>query len=569
MTVEKKVFVRKATGLVREIGPLTAVLIVLCNTIGLGWQKRIFQFTGKAPIPENTYFMGAPPMLMAFVVGGIIILFSVLCYAILTSAMPRSGGGYVVVSRVVGPFWGYVGSWAEFLSIAWSFGIIAVAVFEAIGIFGALMGISLPWTDVQMFAGGLVLVMIFVAVGALGVRMTGYLLQTIFWIPAALTIYLYALLVGGAGNPSLVATGLQTVTGKAASDYVSAALSQGMATAFPGDYFGAMMVAMLGAYWAYIGYAASTFVAGEIKEAAKTLPRTLAYASVLIVLIYLSVSGLTYAASKIAVTPDGKWSFFSALSYLSYGAGSLAKAGLPGIKGWSSIIAGFAGSGMGLGAVNILLLVFAVFWVMNDIPPFILTASRIIFAMSFDRMLPESLSSVSERFHAPVNATIFTGIVALLGVASESGVFGLGASWNPGANPILDAIFASGVTATDLYDGIFFTLFALALVLFPYRKKEIFDKAPWKPGGVTVAVVVGLVAFVGNLFLDWIFLFAPAGSYNLAAIPTASDPFIAGFGLWFTIGLLVLGALIYAYYRYRAKTTGVDFTTIFTQIPPE
>jgi len=566
---EKKLFIRKATGLVREIGPLTAVLLVLCNVIGLGWQKRVFQFTGPATVAENTWPMGLPPMFMAFLIGGIVILFSVVSYAILTAAMPRSGGGYVVISRVVGPFWGYVGSWAEFLSIAWSFGIIAVAVFEAIGIFGAVAGVAPAFTDVTLFLGGLVLVIFFTAIACLGVRMAGYLLQVMFWVPAVLTLYIYYLLGSAAANPSLVAGGLQAITGHSASEYVQAALKQGMAKAFTGSYFDAVSVAMLGAYWAYIGYAASTFVAGEVKEANKTLPRTLLIASVIIILVYLSISSLTYAASKLAVTPDGKWSFFSAYAYLSYGGGSLADAGLPAIKAWTTTIAGFSGAGLGLASLNILLVVFAAFWVANDIPPFILTASRIVFAMSFDRMMPATLSTVNERLHAPVNATIFTGLVALLGVASESGVFSAGASWNAGGNTLLGNIFSTGVATTDLYDGIFFTLFALALVLFPFRKKEIFDKAPWKPGGKTVMLIVGLVAFVGNLYLDWVFLSSPAGSFNLSGLPGAADLFSAGFALWFSIGLLILGALIFGYYKARARATGVDYGTIFTEIPPE
>ena len=77
MAVEEKLFVRKATGLVREIGFVTAIIIVIANTVGLGWQKRVFQFTGKAPLPENEYLAGITPMTMAFIVGGIIILLSV------------------------------------------------------------------------------------------------------------------------------------------------------------------------------------------------------------------------------------------------------------------------------------------------------------------------------------------------------------------------------------------------------------------------------------------------------------------------------------------------------------
>src|SRR2546426_7081077 len=78
------------------------------------------------------YFAGIPPMAMAFIIGGIAILLSVLAIAVLSAAMPRSGGGYVVISRILGPIWGFVGAWLEFFSISWSFGIIAVAVFEGI-----------------------------------------------------------------------------------------------------------------------------------------------------------------------------------------------------------------------------------------------------------------------------------------------------------------------------------------------------------------------------------------------------------------------------------------------------
>ncbi len=106
------------------------MIIILANVMGLGWQKRVFQFTGAAPLPENLWVAGIPPMVMAFLIGGIIIILSVLSFSILIAAMPRSGGGYVVISRLVSPIWAFVGSWFEFLSIAWSFGIIAVAVFE-------------------------------------------------------------------------------------------------------------------------------------------------------------------------------------------------------------------------------------------------------------------------------------------------------------------------------------------------------------------------------------------------------------------------------------------------------
>jgi len=573
---EKKLFVRKATGLVREIGPLTAVIIILCNVMGLGWQKRVFQFTGAAPLPENLWVAGIPPMVMAFLIGGIIIMLSVLTFSILIAAMPRSGGGYVVISRLVSPLWAFIGSWFEFLSIAWSFGIIAVAVFEGIYfIFGPIVGVTAAGVnDAALFAGGLGLVILFTVIGSLGVRMAGYLLQVMFWIPALLTVYVIYLLAVSLSNPAALAAGLaafgqsQGVSGLTADMYVKGALAQGMDAANVGNYWGAVSTAMIGAYFAYIGYAASTFVAGEVKEANKSLPKVLLISSVVIMVMYMLVSSLAaYAAAalgRVTLSNGNTWSFFEAYSYLSYGAGNLATAGVPAVKAWTTTIAAFTGLGLNLGTLNWLLFIFGILWVANDIPPFILTASRVLFAMAFDRVLPGSLASVNERFHSPVNATIATGVFGLLGCFSESGVISNGGSWNPGgaAGGVLNSVFSIGVASTDLFDAVFFTLFALALVLLPYRRPKIFETAPFKIGGKTGTAFIGVLGVGANLVLDWMILTAPQDSYNILA-PTGDNWFAIGF----TVVLGLVGAAMYWYYKYGKKD--VDYSTIFTEIPPE
>ncbi len=573
---QKKLFVRKATGLVREIGPLTAMIIILANVMGLGWQKRVFQFTGAAPLPENLWVAGIPPMVMAFLIGGIIIILSVLSFSILIAAMPRSGGGYVVISRLVSPIWAFVGSWFEFLSIAWSFGIIAVAVFEGIYfIFGPIVGITAAGVnDVYLFGGGVLLVILFTAIGSLGVRMAGYLLQVMFWIPAMLTVYVLFLLASSLTNPSALQAGIAAlgqangIAGVTADTYVKGALAQGMDAANVGNYWSAVSVAMIGAYFAYIGYAASTFVAGEVKEANKSLPKILLISSVIIMVAYMVVSGLgAYATAALGRTtlPNGNtWTFFEAYSYLSYGGGDLAKAGVPAIKAWTTTVAAMTGIGMNLSSLNWLLFIFGILWVANDIPPFILTASRILFAMAFDRVLPGSFANVNERFHSPVNATIATGVFGLLGCFSESGVISNGGSWNPGGalGGALNGIFSIGVSSTDLMDAVFFTLFALALIMLPYRKKEIYDTAPFKIGGKAGMVVIGILGVGANLALDWMILTAPQDSYNILA-PTSDNWFAIGF----TVLLGLIGAGMYAYYKYGKKD--VDYSTIFAEIPPE
>ena len=328
----------------------------------------------------------------------------------------------------------FIGSWFEFLSISWSFGIITVAVFEGIWyIFGPIVGISSAGVnDVVLFGAGVGLLILFTVIGALGVRMTGYLLQAMFWIPAVLTIYVIYLLGSSVANPAALTAGMAAISSQTPQGIVSLALKQGMDTVSVSNYWSAVAVAMGGAYFAYIGYAASTFVAGEVKEANKSLPKVLILSSLVIMTMYVIVSSFgayaTAAVGRITLANGHTWSLFEAYAWLSYGAGTMP-AGLP--KAWTTTIAAFTGTGMGLNSLNWLLFIFGILWVANDIPPFILTASRVLFAMAFDRVLPASMASVNERFHSPVNATIMTGIFGLLGCFSESGIVSAGWQLEP------------------------------------------------------------------------------------------------------------------------------------------
>jgi basic amino acid/polyamine antiporter, APA family len=568
---EEKLFVRKATGLVREIGAITAIIIVMANTIGLGWQKRVFQYTGIAPLPENEYLAGIPPMTMAFIIGGLVVLLSVFAVSILSASMPRSGGGYVVISRILSPGWGFLGAWLEFLSIAWSFGIIAVAVFEGLYFIMGPIAFGLNFgggiTDTTLFGAGLGLVALFTIIGIFGIKMTGRLLQVMFWIPAVLTFYVFGLL-SQASSANLV-TGMNNVLGHPPSEYVTAALNQGLdgAAGSVGGYWGAVATALIGAYFAYIGYAASTFVAGEIKEANKSLPKVLVIASLLIIALYVSISIVAAGALKgvAAQTVNGHtYSLLTAWSWLSYGGGSLSTAGLPSVKLWTTTVAGLTGNAINLGSANALLVVFGVFWIANDIPPFILTGSRILFAMSFDRVLPTPFANINDRFHSPIIAVIATGAVAILGCFSESGIVDAGGTLNKGGNTILSQILGSGggVQITDFYDSFFFTLFTLSLVILPLRasRKSIFDTAPYKPGGKWGMVVIGAAGFIGNLFVDYEFGIAPGGDFALAS----SSP--TWYAVTFAIGVAVVGVAIFYIHRLRK---GINYSTIFTQIPPE
>lgn len=565
---EKTLFARKATGLVREVGFLTAVVLAIANVVGLGWQKRVFQAVGAEAVLPSEYFLGVHPMIMAFFIVGILMLLSVYTFAVLSAAMPRSGGGYVFMSRILSPGFAFVATCLEFLSVAVSYGLIAVATFEATLIFGSLAGVDTtalanPWF---MTIFGIVIIAIFSGIACLGTRMTGYLLHAIFWIPAAVLVLVY--LVFLLASPANMETGVGLITsGHTAAEYTQAALDQGLASS--GSYWSAVFTASFYAYWAYIGYAAATFVAGEVKEASRSMPRAIFTSGIIIMLIYMTISFLLARAGSM-VGQAGGFALVDAVGYLGQGAGSYADAGLPSIGAWMPTFAGIVAYGQ-FGAAGgrlfgWLLLAFAALWVANDIPPFILTCSRMMFAMGFDRILPEWVADIDERWHSPVNAIIVTSVAALLGVVAEAELFGpsglnlafihspMGQGW----------ISSSGaVVATDLWDALFFSGTALACALFPSRMPEVFERAPWRQSK-GVVVTLGWLAFIANAGLSLLIVFHP-NAYGWG--PLTGNWLSINF--WFTIVLILISLGVYYWGRSRAKRVGADLTTIFAEIPPE
>lgn len=556
---EERLFLRKATGLVREVGFTTGVIIILAHVIGGGWQRRVFQVTGWAPLGESQYFLGLHPVVMAFIVGGIGVLLFTYAYSVMTTAMPRSGGGYVFLTRILSPGVGFVCAGLAFMSTAVSYGLIAVLVWEAVGIFSELTGFTLPafmTSSAGLFVGGLVVMVIFSWIGALGVRQWGTFLHVIFWIPVAILALVFIIFLSA--NEAMMTAGVQNLYGVAPIEYTKAALEQGLAEeAAKNTYWGAVMTGLIGAVWAYGGWAATTFIAGEVKEATRSVPRILFTANILIIVLYLIISTLLTRAGGMAGRV-GDFSFIHAVAYMRDGAGSFADAGLPPVGAWMTVFAGIGAAGMfGTGALGKLVLFcimfFAVLWLANDIPPFILVTSRTLFAMAFDRLLPEGLGEIHEEYHSPVNAIIACSIVSVLGALGESGVLagpGFVGQWiNPG----------SILAATDVWGGIWDLAIPIALILFPIRMSQLFERGPWQHGAA-VAQVLGVLGVLFALFFLYSYLFDPHG-WDIGAGLT--PPLIGG-------GVIILIWIgLYFYYSNRARVTGVDLTTIFAEIPPE
>ncbi|MDI6905815.1 MAG: hypothetical protein QMD13_10135, partial [Candidatus Bathyarchaeia archaeon] len=408
-----------------------------------------------------------------------------------------------------------------------------------------------------------------------------------FWIPAIITIGFFAMWIAGAMDPNLVVTGVQdvmtidrdvlTVT---PGHLVDLAVTSGMTTNIS-DFYSAFSFALAGAFWAYMGWYSTTFVAGEVKEANRKLPKVVVVSGLVIMLVYLAASSAS-AFSTLNV-PDAQyiqyidgethtWDFFQAYSWLSYG--DVNWTALRPIEiseenwtkivedgeqwkylnvnfqsAWSTGIASIIARGMNLAWLSLLIAVAGVLWLANDIPPFLLVASRTFFAMSFDRMLPESFAYVSEKWHAPVWSIIITAVGGIFGCIAESNVAGL------------TPYFAfAGVVGTDIFDAFFLTMFCLSCMLLPLERKEIYERAAVRHSIGTV-VTLGFIATLLSGYCLFTFVKESPWIFNPAGKEIYST---AGFFL-----CIIIGLLLYIYHLYKNTTRGIDVRTLYLSIPPE
>ena len=611
---ESKTYVRDATGLVREIGVITATIFILSNVIGGGWQKKVYQAAGAAPIKPENYMLPVEPIVIAFLITGLAAIATVFVFAVMATAMPRAGGGYVYISRTISPGVGFVAAWAEFMGIALSYGLIAVAVVEFFGLFlpVALPALE-PITDwlfdpIPLFVLGAIFTFGFGALAFFGASMTGKVLHIMFWIPAVITLTIYLFLILGALDPTTMATGIENFTTYTPAEWIDEAVAQGINDNEVTDYVTAVNAAVMAAYWAWIGYAAISFAAGEVKEANRSLPISHLAAGFIILGVYVTVSTFMAMAASVGtgtVAGSGGWTFFQAQAYLGYGEGA-AGTDFPN-RAWMPFVAMMSSSGfniMGLGdLLNISFAIAAILWLANDLPPFVTTSSRIIFAMSFDRALPEAFAKVDERWHSPTNAIIFVCFVALLGAFGEADIFGtkgFGMLFGEGETvPILYDIFNPGgsIGGTDLLDAVFFTTACISAIILPRKLKDVYERSGWRPkiGGREAVVVIGIIALILNIYIDLLIL-GPASAGVLTYptedgaplagllgfippfipdiggfIPVDSTDFIRDINWWFWwyVLLIAVGAVIYIFMKSYYSKRGVDFTTIYASIPPE
>ena len=245
----------------RALGVWAAAAFVVTNMVGTG----IF----TVPAFVRTATGSGLATLGIWALGGLIALSGALCYAELATRMPDAGGEYQYLSRIYGKLWGFVSGWISFLvgfSAAIAASSLAAASYAA-QVFNwdaqapLVNGIGIS----QGSAVAAVLIATLAYFHSTGIRHSGKLQTTI----AALVVGAIVLLVFAG-----FATGRGNWQGIVQSSSPS----------------GLWWVALIQVSFAYSGWNAASYLAGEVKNPRYTLPRALIGGTLIVTLLYLGLN---------------------------------------------------------------------------------------------------------------------------------------------------------------------------------------------------------------------------------------------------------------------------------------
>jgi len=341
--------------LAKDLGPLAALTIGVGTMIGAG----IFVLPGEAILKAGSLAS------VAFVLGGVIAMFTALSASELGTAMPRSGGAYYYVNHALGPMFGSVAGWANWLGLAFAsafymvgFGRYIARIFGLSGSVG-VGPISITVVKIIALVGGA----FFVLINYVGAKETGRL-QNIIVVLLIGILTVFTFLGTLRAEPSNL---------PAATDVVTTLETTGLI------------------FVSYLGFVQITSVAEEIKDPGKNLPRAVIGSVVIVTVIYALVLVIMSAA-----VPQG----FIADIISSDAENPIA------VVEVGSYIQGAAMGGA--------LLFGGLLATASSANASILASSRINFAMGRDRIVTPALNEIHPRYGTPYRAIGITGGLILL-----------------------------------------------------------------------------------------------------------------------------------------------------------
>ncbi|MBB5359718.1 APA family basic amino acid/polyamine antiporter [Rhodanobacter sp. ANJX3] len=247
--------IEPANAYVRRLTTWDAAMIVIGGVIGAGI------FRNPATIAQQT--SSGLQVLSLWVIGGLLTLAGVLCYAELGARRPQAGGTYVYLREAFGQLPAFLFGWTMAL-INYPGSVAAVATIFA-DYFCTATGLSELWVK-PVAAGGIVFI---VGINLFGIR-AGAWVQNVFTVLKIAAIAL------------LVAVGLVLARG-----HLGTALA--VDTSHPVSSW-AFVGALLPVLFTYGGFHYLNDLAGEVRNPQRTLPRALGMGMAGVVICYVLVN---------------------------------------------------------------------------------------------------------------------------------------------------------------------------------------------------------------------------------------------------------------------------------------
>jgi basic amino acid/polyamine antiporter, APA family len=530
-----RVFTRQSSGLVRELGIPTSVGVALGSVIVIS--TFINFYAGL------TGFTKAD-MILPLLVAAAIWTVALFAYRYLIEAMPRDGGEYLFLSRVVSPVAGamvgigmvvffayqlsavahYAAQWTPFmlttLGDAFSSSSVANAANNVTG-----------HTAILLIGVGTLLVC---AVGAfLPVRQLGRLLIFLVALQALAFVVLGVLLIDHSHADFVAAFARFSHHPNAYSSVITAASQAGIP-------LGTSFIAMLGLIPVMVlnfnGSLYSYYMGGELRRPTRTYSWASAISIGVLVVLWLGIwllmrhtIGLHFMQAQSNLG-NSDATQYGKISTLEANAGGL---------GYGVVLSGDPVTKILLGTAIPLSSAATVI-------VFIAVLARVLFALAFDRLLPIQVAKVSARNHAPTVAII----IALLGGLAFTVV-----------TTYVD--LTNIVANLALFYALILLAGAIACTFLPLRRPDLVlrpgetDVPRWGPvpratlvGGATAllaALTVVLIITNASVF----------GALTVASITSL-------------IVIFLSGPVIYAIARtVRRRQGSIDLNLAFRQLPPE
>ncbi len=542
---EAGLYVRQATGLVRAAGKWS-VLVYNIMFVSIG----LMTLFALSLIPA--FYPGANIQL-TFVLALVIVLPTSMVFAMLSVAMPRSGGDYVYVSRALGPAWGMMSNWNQ--TVWWIlYGGVPSAFFAYYGLTPLLRSLGvltnnpglITWGDrlstpTGAFLCGTALIVILVVIFATGMNFY-FRIQNVLFVVAMLGVLL-TIAVLLPKNPASFQAGFNhslASTAGTSNPYqavMTAAKKDGFVTAPFSLYWTIIPITWI--YLELVFNQSSAYIGGEVRRPGRVQIWSMPAAAV------ISTAGamlLVWMLQRTAGT-----TFLGALSFNNGAALHFSTA-----PTYSEVASYATGN-----AVVAFLLCFAfIFWAYAWLPGQILNASRNLLAYGIDGVMPSWLANVNERRHTPVNALTVMGLgsIAALWLYTRP-----------------DSPFK---TLTGIFGFILsFCITSVAAIVLPYRQRKIWENSSvnWRLAGIPVMSIVGVLSLIAAGFMGWDYLHDPLSGITWK--PEGGGGILFGSRSFdmFLLNILILlsGLVIYLVARWVQRRRGVNLDAAYGEIPVE